>query len=39
MTVLGYSATLQVYVGSGATTWANKMNFGMNNAPGEGSIA
>ena len=36
--VLGRDSALQGYTGL-ETTWANKMNIGMNHAPGEGSIA
>ena len=35
--VLGHNAALQGYTGPG-TTLANEMNFGMNHAPGTGSI-
>ena len=36
--VLGKDAELQGYTGPG-TTWANKMNFSMNHAPGAGLIS
>ena len=37
MNILGHNFALQGYAGLG-TTWANKMNFGMNNALVAGSI-
>ena len=36
--VLGHDSALQGYAGP-ETTWANKMNFVMNHAPGAGSLA
>ena len=35
--VSGYNSALKGYTGPG-TTWANGMNFGMNNIQGPGSI-
>ena len=35
--VLGHDSALSGYTGPG-TTWANEMNFGMEHAPGAGSL-